>query len=276
MGKRVVKLNCQISFDDKSEMDIVEVIDKLNRSRLTGKFISNVIKTVLQSPESLSENVGLSSMEIAKKYCNECKVSYDRKKFVRDVTTKVEKLKAVVDELYNKSMMDYTIAAVTDSEDYANLAKEKIKIAIELERCLDSMRDTLGLSISNPVYESSKLSISERKAEEYAKFIQNNIDVIRSLSGFTVENKEKPKTVENKVKDLDIDKADTIDIDKIDNVNTWGTDTGRKKEPRNDTPEVETDTSEVIIDFGNLSTESTDFGGDDLGLLEDFFSAEQY
>ncbi len=210
MNEYEIKIGTVIKFDSEKEKDIIEQIEGLASRKKLGDFISNIIRIAFDNPEFLKSN-GKSLLEHG--------MTEERTKFFKQVDSEVSKMRSKVDEIFDMTYKLYMLALFGKRMGLEKKASNLAQSQFILQRQLEELCTTLGVSGIGHVYESNKLNTFESKAEKVLEYIIEAYDnvVTELVSGVSVvshvtdENVSKLKDSKNSIINV-VERANNNDI----------------------------------------------------------------
>lgn len=214
-----------IKLDPIKEKDLYKKLDEMSSSRKLGDLVTHLIRLAFESPEVFGSGKEVSEL-IAK--MNSIGMTPTRYEYFKQVAKEVEKLREKVDKIYDMAYKIYLLALMNKYMGLESKADNSLRAVFILERQLDQMCTTLGISDMNHIFASNKLETTHERANESFEYILDSYDgIIKEIKA----ELDKPITVSNTI-------DDPVIVKKNDN------------EDRVNIPETDTDTDD---DFINLT-----------------------
>lgn len=178
MGTRSIRFGSQLTFDEDKEKDIIDTIDTLNSSHKMGQFMSNLIRLAFDNPEILRVGADGLEKQAMLQQVESSGMSVSRQRFMFGVTSEISDMKKKVDDVYNMVFKLYTLALMNKHLEIENKSDNSLRATFVLERQLRQLQDSLGVNISDAVYESDKVADVHVRAEDCLEYIIETYDGI--------------------------------------------------------------------------------------------------
>lgn len=178
MGTRSIRFGSQLTFDEDKEKDIIDTIDTLNSSHKMGQFMSNLIRLAFDNPEILRVGADGLEKQAMLQQVESSGMSVSRQRFMSGVTSEISDMKKKVDDVYNMVFKLYTLALMNKHLEIENKSDNSLRATFVLERQLRQLQDSLGVNISDAVYESDKVADVHVRAEDCLEYIIETYDGI--------------------------------------------------------------------------------------------------
>lgn len=178
MGTRSIRFGSQLTFDEDKEKDIIDTIDTLNSSHKMGQFMSNLIRLAFDNPEILRVGADGLEKQAMLQQVESNGMSVSRQRFMSGVTSEISDMKKKVDEVYNMVFKLYTLALMNKHLEIEKKSDNSLRATFVLERQLRQLQSSLGVNISDAVYESDKINDVHARAEDCLEYIIEAYDGI--------------------------------------------------------------------------------------------------
>ena len=178
MGTRSIRFGSQLTFDEDKEKDIIDTIDTLNSSHKMGQFMSNLIRLAFDNPEILRVGADGLEKQAMLQQVESNGMSVSRQRFMSGVTSEISDMKKKVDEVYNMAFKLYTLALMNKHLEIEKKSDNSLRATFVLERQLRQLQSSLGVNISDAVYESDKINDVHARAEDCLEYIIEAYDGI--------------------------------------------------------------------------------------------------
>lgn len=264
MGTQSIRFGSTLTFDSDTEKDIIKVMEHLNATHATGKFISNLIRVALDNPEILDRTSHHIEKGAVLKKIEELNLSCNRYKFFNDINKEIEAMKKKVDKVYELSLKNYTLAQMGKHLGLEDKANNTLLAGFVLEKQLKELQDTLGITLGMSAFESGKLVETHKKADDILEYIIETYDsLVNELkSKFEVQTVQVPITQEVQVPM----------IQPVQNIHTDDVDTAvNNVEDKKESIEVD-EKNKIETTEESDDNKEIDFGNADMDALASFFN----
>lgn len=256
MGTQSIRFGSTLTFDSDTEKDIINVMEHLNATHATGKFISNLIRVALDNPEILDKTSHNLEKGAVLKKIEELNLSCNRYKFFSDINKEMEAMKKKVDKVYELSLKNYTLAQMGKHLGLEGKANNTLLAGFILEKQLKELQDSLGVTLGMSAFESGKLAEAHKRADDTLEYIIETYDSLLNelKSSFEIQTVQVPvtqvtqNTQSTLLKEAVVEETVIEETSEVDNKNKIET--------------TEESDDNKPIDFGNA----------DMGALESFFN----
>ena len=248
MGTRSIRFGSQLTFDEDKEKDIIDTIDSLNSSHKMGQFMSNLIRLAFDNPEILRVGANGLEKQAMLQQVESSGMSVNRQRFMSGVASEISDMKKKVDEVYNMVFKLYTLALMNKHLEIEKKSDNSLRATFVLERQLRQLQSSLGVNISDAVYESDKLNDVHARAEDCLEYIIEAYDgildemkqaiAVGNMGVGSTESMKPVETVENA--------GNTGNTG-----NTGVVETQAVEKKASTVVQIETPPEEEIIDFGD-------------------------
>lgn len=274
------KLGCTISFDKNKEKDIIDKIEYLLSRHKLGWFISNLIRIAFDSPYSLESKAELNKLF---KEINENDMLLDRKRFFEKLAKEIEEMRHKIDEIYDMSLKMMLLAQFGKQLGLEKKAENTMAAQFILQKQINDLCETLGISTLNNVYASDKVKNVKKYADEVMEYILtaydnmitemslhlSNLIEMKNLIGWAISGSGGQSNMDgvgdkgSAQKDVE-GKDDEVKVEKFGKISSSNTTSENKretkKEAENEIKDEYEDAEEInddeLIDFGNADLEA--------------------
>lgn len=164
-----IKLGAVIEFNEEKEKDIIEAVESLRDRHKLGDFISYAIRISLEHPEWFdSKDVTLASFGLTD----------TRRAYFESINSRIKAMEQKVDTIYNMGVKVYTLAKFGKRIGIEKKAENTLQAGFLLQKQLDEIATTLGVSSIGHVYESNKMDTLSKKVDELLEYIIESYDSI--------------------------------------------------------------------------------------------------
>ena len=179
-----IKLGAVLKFDYQQEKDIINQIESLTSRHKLGEFISNLIRIAFDSPEIMEAN-GLRLEDFG--------ISKERYEYFKEVESEMLKVRNRVDKIYDMALEMHTAAKFGRRIGLEDKSKNLIQSQFLLQRQIEELSNTFGVSNIGHTFESNKILDSENKSKEILEYILISYeDVISEIqSNMSYDNQRK-------------------------------------------------------------------------------------
>lgn len=201
MGVKSIRLASMLSFDDKQEADIINLVESLNASHRMGEFMSNLIRLAFDNPEIIEKtpNGQVAFGNLMRVIANYGRTP-DRKVFVDAQNKQLLAMQEKVDTIYNMCLQMYTMAEAGKILGFESKVENMLVAEFMLEQQLNKLQQSLGVDCANKAFASNKINnVKENAADNLAYIISCYEPIINAL-----KQDLKVKELEIKVKELEI------------------------------------------------------------------------
>ncbi len=164
-----IRLAAPLKFDSEREADMIAKVEEMASHRKLGEFLNVVLKIALDHPEDFAK-YGLELREFG--------LSGDRLAFFRDIQNQTNQMRAKIDKIYDMSFKVYNLALFGKKLGLERKAENILQAQFILQRQLDELCQTLGITSVSHIYESNKLEVVSKRANEILEYILESYDNI--------------------------------------------------------------------------------------------------
>lgn len=164
-----------IKLDPIKERELYKKLDEMSSSRKLGDLVTHLIRLAFESPEVFGSGKEVSEL-IAK--MNSLGMTPTRYEYFKQMAKEVEKLRERVDKIYEMAYKIYLLSLMNKYMGLESKADNSLKAAFILERQIDQMCTTLGISDMNHIFASNKLETTHEKADAAFEYIIESYDGI--------------------------------------------------------------------------------------------------
>ena len=252
MDKRIIRLGSTITFDSKMEKDIADRVDNLSSSRKLGPLISNILRVVLESPETVvSQEKLIKAVEEVDKYG----MTKERHDFFSGISKEIEQMKHKVDAMYDMNTKLVAAAKFGKAMGIEDKTKNMLAAQFTLEKQLNEITSKLGITHTNHIFKSDRIHDVYDRADETLEFIIDTHGNILS---------ELEELINKKIEiNVNVSGASGVDLSKqVEEQKSISKETkGIKLVGKDNTfDDSKVDESDIV-----------DFGDADIGALDSFF-----
>lgn len=210
MGVKNIRLASMLSFDDKQEADIVNLVESLNASHRMGEFMSNLIRLAFDNPEIIEKtpNGQVAFGNLMRVIANYGRTP-DRKVYVDAQNKQLLAMQEKVDAIYNMCMQMYTMAEAGKILGFESKVENMIIAEFALEQQLGKLKQYLGAECVNKAFASNRINNVKENAADNLEYIVSCYEPIINA----LKQELKVKELEIKVKELEIP-VKTVEIEK--------------------------------------------------------------
>lgn len=259
MGTRNIRLGSMLAFDEEQESDIIQVIEELNKTHKTGRFLSNLIRIALECPEVLDNTRGKFEKGEILRQMENLGMSYNRKQFMNSVAREVEQMKNKIDRIYEMTQNMYIMSQFGKHLEIEKKTNNLLSAEFILEKQLKELMDVTGVNIKDSTYASNKLDSAHKIADDSLEYIittySNIVDELKSNIQYAPVV-EKIHIVKEEVQ-RDVINEQTVKVE------------DKKVEDK----KVEVVREEQMNDEVQSEESVIDFGSEDLSMLDNFFGS---
>ena len=201
MGVKNIRLASMLSFDDKQEADIINLVESLNASHRMGEFMSNLVRLAFDNPEIIEKtpNGQIAFGNLIRVMTNYGRTP-DRKVFVDAQNKQLLEMQEKVDAIYNMCLQMYTMAEAGKILGFESKVENMVLAEFMLEQQLTKLKQSLGVDCANKAFASNKINnVKENAADNLAYIVSCYEPIINAL-----KQELKVKELEIKVKELEI------------------------------------------------------------------------
>lgn len=266
MGTRSIRFGSQLTFDEDKEKDIIDTIDSLNSSHKMGQFMSNLIRLAFDNPEILRVGANGLEKQAMLQQVESSGMSVNRQRFMSGVASEISDMKKKVDEVYNMVFKLYTLALMDKHLEIEKKSDNSLRATFVLERQLRQLQSSLGVNISDAVYESDKINDVHARAEDCLEYIIEAYDgILDEMKQAIAVGKQPQVIVQQAVGNMGVGSTESMKpVETVENAgnvgnvgntgntgNTGVVETQAVKKKASTVVQIETPPEEEIIDFGD-------------------------
>lgn len=257
MSDKVVRVDCNVAFDENQEADIIKSIEELKSSHRLGKLMASIIRLAYDNPEILcNDGNGFQKGRVTTRM-EEIGISFNRYAYLNQLKDEVNSIKTKVDTMYEMIMKTYTLALMGKHLGLEDKAHNELCAQFILEKQVKELQDLLGVSLISATFESNKVHKKEELAEDVLEYI------INAYSGIVDEISN------NLTNNIIIQPQALVNTAQAPAVNTNNTDTTSTGNTGTESTTVET--TEAVEDNKDSGDQFIDFGDADMSALNNFF-----
>lgn len=168
-----------LAFDPIKEKYIVERLDDLARSRKLGPLLSDIVRVVFDDPKQLNYEANMQKLLSEIKSLGMHPNTYD---FFEQKNKEMAALKQRVDAIYTMVLQIYTLAMFGKRLGLEEQAKNSARAEFMLERQIEHMMTSLGMTYNRVLFESIKTDTVEKKAADMLEYLIKSYDgVIKEI-----------------------------------------------------------------------------------------------
>lgn len=263
MGTRSIRFGSQLTFDEDKEKDIIDTIDSLNSSHKMGQFMSNLIRLAFDNPEILRVGANGLEKQAMLQQVESSGMSVNRQRFMSGVASEISDMKKKVDEVYNMVFKLYTLALMNKHLEIEKKSDNSLRATFVLERQLRQLQSSLGVNISDAVYESDKINDVHARAEDCLEYIIEAYDgILDEMKQAIAVGKQPQVIVQQAVGNMGVGNTESMKtVETVENAgnagntgntgNTGVVETQAVEKKASTVVQIETPPEEEIIDFGD-------------------------
>lgn len=263
MGTHSIRFGSQLTFDEDKEKDIIDTIDSLNSSHKMGQFMSNLIRLAFDNPEILRVGANGLEKQAMLQQVESSGMSVNRQRFMSGVASEISDMKKKVDEVYNMVFKLYTLALMNKHLEIEKKSDNSLRATFVLERQLRQLQSSLGVNISDAVYESDKINDVHARAEDCLEYIIETYDgILDEMKQAIAVGKQPQVIVQQVVGNMGVGSTESMQsVETVENVenagntgntgNTGVVETQAVEKKASTVVQIETPPEEEIIDFGD-------------------------
>lgn len=263
MSTRSIRFGSQLTFDEDKEKDIIDTIDSLNSSHKMGQFMSNLIRLAFDNPEILRVGANGLEKQAMLQQVESSGMSVNRQRFMSGVASEISDMKKKVDEVYNMVFKLYTLALMNKHLEIEKKSDNSLRATFVLERQLRQLQSSLGVNISDAVYESDKINDVHARAEDCLEYIIEAYDgILDEMKQAIAVGKQPQVIVQQAVGNMGVDSTESMKpVENAGNAgnagntgntgNTGVVETQAVEKKASTVVQIETPPEEEIIDFGD-------------------------
>lgn len=260
MGTRSIRFGSQLTFDEDKEKDIIDTIDSLNSSHKMGQFMSNLIRLAFDNPEILRVGANGLEKQAMLQQVESSGMSVNRQRFMSGVASEISDMKKKVDEVYNMVFKLYTLALMNKHLEIEKKSDNSLRATFVLERQLRQLQSSLGVNISDAVYESDKINDVHARAEDCLEYIIEAYDgILDEMKQAIAVGKQPQVIVQQAVGNMGVGNTESMKpVETVENAgnagntgNTGVVETQAVENKASTVVQIETPPEEEMIDFGD-------------------------
>ena len=164
-----------IHLNPVTEKDLYDTLDKMSNKGNLGHLVTHLIRIVYESPEAF-DNTGEVKRAIVK--MQELGMTPTRYKYFDKLAKDVGDIRKKVDSIYDIAYKTYMLGLMNKYMGIEARADSSLKAAFILERQIDQMCESLGITDMNHTYESNKLEDVHERASKVFEYILESYDGI--------------------------------------------------------------------------------------------------
>lgn len=178
MCEYVIRFGSSLKFDSEKEKDLINLMENLNATHGTGKFMSNLIRVAADCPEIMAKAPATYEKGELMKQLDMNGVSYSRMRFFNSVSKDVQDMKDKVDSIYDMCLKMYILAQVGKQIGLEKKSEQGLLASFVLEKQLRELQEKLGENIYNQAFASNKIEDTRKRGDDALQYIIESYDSI--------------------------------------------------------------------------------------------------
>lgn len=169
MSEYEIKVGVTLQFDAEREKDIIEKVENLIDRRKISEFMTSIIRAVLDKDKA---------MQMLGSKTGEYGISDEREQFFKGIEAEVSKMRHKIDTIFDMASKVYTLAQFGKRLGIEKKADNMIQAQFVLQKQLDELCSTLGISTTGYIYESDRIEAFKTRADDVLEYIIDAYDNI--------------------------------------------------------------------------------------------------